>query len=304
MRFALLGHPVGHSMSPALHEAAFRALELEHTYELIDVPSEADLPPVLDAIRRGEIGGANVTVPYKRAVLGLVDDVSPSARVVGAANVIVRTEGSRIVAFNTDADALAADLEIALGHRPRARAAVLGAGGAGLAAVVACEKLGFAEIAVTTRSWSSSSALLHSPYMASMSSLGAQLAFYPSDGAAITPGPLDPPSEAAPIVDWLAWIEGADLLVQASSAGMSGDPVSSEEALTSAVPSRRLKRSVLVYDVVYNPPVTALMREVRASGRRATGGLGMLIRQAALSFTLWTRLPAPLEVMRAAARDP
>src|SRR5262245_55064320 len=130
-RFALLGHPVRHSISPAIHAAAYFALRLPHSYTAIDVPNASALVRVVSDIRSGALGGANVTVPYKRKVLDFVDVRGPSAEEVGAANVLCRETMGRIVAHNTDVDALVAELDEALAGRPRLRAVIIGAGGAG-----------------------------------------------------------------------------------------------------------------------------------------------------------------------------
>jgi shikimate dehydrogenase len=126
-----------------MHAAAFRALGVPHTYEAVRA-GEAELADVVQALRDGRFDGLNVTVPHKRRVLELADDVDPGARVAGAANTLVRTAGGRVVAHNTDAPALAAELEaLAAGHALRgAHALVLGSGGAARAARVALESLG------------------------------------------------------------------------------------------------------------------------------------------------------------------
>ena len=154
--FALLGHPVRHSVSPAIHGAAHFALRLPHVYTAIDVPNEAALARVVQDLRNGALGGANVTVPYKRKAIELSDVIGPSAEEVGAANVLCRDSQGRVVAHNTDVDALVAELEQALAGRPKRRAIVIGSGGAGLAAMIALKRLDFPVIGATSRSWSTS----------------------------------------------------------------------------------------------------------------------------------------------------
>ena len=97
LRFAVFGHPIAQSISPAMHKAVFRALGLPHTYEAVDIDDLEHLQQVVDSVRQGTFAGANVTVPYKRAVLDLVERVDPSAHHVGAANTLVRSRG-RVVA--------------------------------------------------------------------------------------------------------------------------------------------------------------------------------------------------------------
>lgn len=142
-RFAVIGDPVAHSKSPAMHAAAYRALGLPHTYEAVRVEA-GDLPGIVQALREGVYDGLNVTVPHKQRVLSLVDEVNPSAAGAGAANTLVVAEGGRIVAHNTDAPALAAELLALAGRRDLrgVHALVLGSGGAARAARTALVHLG------------------------------------------------------------------------------------------------------------------------------------------------------------------
>jgi len=295
--FALLGHPVGHSLSPVIQTVAYEALGLPHLYTAVDVPGAAELLTALDAIRSGMFGGANVTIPHKRAVLELADEVDASAAEPGAANVIVRRANGRIVAHNTDADALADDLAALLPSDSRARAMVIGAGGAGLAAVSACQKLGFKLIGVTNRRWTTSEAVESSPAAEKVRGMGALPLPWPR---------LDdpPPDNRASRVLRLQWPElavGAQLIVQATSAGLlGGEP---GDGVADIVPWDELQQGTLVYDVVYTPRVTPFLRAAMTRKIRAEGGLGMLVRQAARSILLWTGQEPPHDVMRRAAED-
>lgn len=297
LRFSLLGHPVRHSVSPAMQTAAFRAIGLPHSYTAIDVPTSTGLRRMVGEIRRGAIAGANVTLPYKRTVLEMVDDVAPSAAEVGGANVLSRSPEGRVVAHNTDAEALATELT-ELGMAERAGCAVvLGAGGAGLAAVAACKRLGFKIIGVTTRSWLGTESVYESQAAEQVRALGALTSPWPVGDNAT------PSGKASGVLrmQWGEFAAMADLIVQATSAGMAGaDP---GEDLIAVVPWKRLAARPLIYDMVYNPPVTPFLQEASNHGLRAEGGLGMLIRQAALSFTLWTGFPASLNVLRTAADE-
>ncbi|MCC6556182.1 MAG: shikimate dehydrogenase [Polyangiaceae bacterium] len=312
--FALLGHPVRHSVSPVMHSAAFRALDLPHVYSAYDVPTEADLARFVGDLRSGLFAGANVTLPHKQRVLSMVDDVDESAREVGAANVLVRTPDRRVVAYNTDVPALADALEGLLAggapmvtHAPRAvrevpqsmrhRAVILGAGGAGLAATAACRRLGFTLISVTSRSWSSSQAMLEAAAGERARALGALTAPWPKKAGGA-------PSSRSSMMLRLNWSETAaiaDLVVQATSAGMLGGPPGEDAA--SIVPWDSLGSHARAFDVVYNPPVTPFLRLARMRGLRAMDGVSMLVGQAARSFTLWTGLEAPVDVMCAAAEE-
>jgi shikimate dehydrogenase len=238
----LLGHGIGYSASPTMHDAAFAACRIDARYELADVAPEI-LPDAVARLRQPDRLGANVTKPHKLAVCELVDELTPEVRRLGAANTIVRA-GDRLVARNTDLAALAAELPV----RPR-RAVVLGAGGASRAAVAALEDTGCPEIRVVDRrSWSTLPAALHD----------------------------------------------AELVINATPIGTASDET--------PIPAQHLRRELAVLDLVYRPSPTRLVREARTAGAEARGGAGMLLRQAAASFELWTGRPAPIEVMRAALR--
>jgi shikimate dehydrogenase len=258
-RFAVIGDPVAHSRSPAMHAAAFRALGLPHAYEAVRV-TPPELAGVVQALREGRFDGLNVTVPHKLAALKLADEAAAGTV---AANTLVRTADGRVVAHNTDVQALAAELRLLAG--PDApwtsrRALVLGSGGAALAAVAALRSLGVADVAVRART---------------------------PGGAVTQPWQPSPASEA-----------GTLAVVQATSAGMTGaDP---GEPVAAAVAWEALPADAVAVDVVYAPPETPFLRAARTRGLRCANGLGMLARQGALAFELWLGLPAPLDAMRAA----
>ena len=238
----LLGHGIGSSASPAMHDAAFAALGINARYELRDVGVDG-LPAAVEEMRAAMRLGANVTKPHKVAVCQLVDELTPEVERLGAANTITRN-GDRLVAHNTDLAALAAELPV----RPR-HAVVLGAGGASRAAVAALEDGGCdSVIVVDRRSWDA-------------------------------------------MADALAT---ADLVVNATPIGTASDET--------PVPAELLRRDIAVLDLVYRPSPTRLVREARDAGAEARGGAGMLLRQAAASFELWTGRPAPVTVMRDALR--
>jgi len=278
-RFAVVGDPVSHSRSPAMHAAAYRALGLPHTYEALRATG-SELPGVVDALREGRFDGLNVTVPHKERVLGLVDELDASARIVGAANTLVRSPGGRATAYNTDAPALAAELDRLRGAHPLSarwdtgRALVLGSGGAARAAVAAFAKLGAREIVVRARAFDDAS---------------RRDRFAGAAPAAIIAQPwaASPASEEETIA-----------VVQATSAGMNGaDPGA---AVAGVVAWASLPANAVAIDVVYAPRDTPFLRAARARGLGSDDGLGMLARQGALAFELWLGVGAPLAIMRAA----
>ncbi len=285
LRFALFGHPVAHSISPDLYRAAFAELGLPHRYEALCLPSEADFEAAMRALRAGEIEGANITLPYKQKALHAADRSVQSAGQIGAANVLAREktgslpdENTLITAHNTDMPALAEELLLLVGQaqfRPQ-KALVLGAGGAALAAIAALQSIGILCIGITTRSWQDPSAIQASSLADKLQSMGLQGFPYPVHKAYRN--------------KFYQFAEQSDLIIQASSAGMSGGD--SGEALSSLIPWNSLPARTLAYDLVYTPPETPFVRDAQKAGLRAAGGLGMLVRQAALSMQAWL-LPKP-----------
>jgi shikimate dehydrogenase len=271
-RLAVIGHPIAHSRSPAIHNAAFEALGMaaEWSYEAIDLEPDAFAERTLALPADGFVG-ANVTVPHKHAALALADEVSDAAVEIGAANTL-SFEGGRIAADNTDAPGLIAALPDSPAGR---RALVLGAGGAARAAIWALAGAG-AAVEVWNRTPERARALA--------AELGA---------AALEPGGALPSAEF-------------DLLVNATSVGLerSGgaeDPGSTLEALR-LPPGGGFRAGQVVVDLVYGSTETELIAAARAAGAATVDGLDVLVRQGAASFQIWTGVDPPFEVMRRAAR--
>ena len=281
-RFILLGHPVGHSLSPSIHRAAYALLAEDHVYELVDAPDEAAVLAHVELLRSGAIEGANVTVPHKRLALGLADKVDVSAERVGAANVLARNTEGEVVAYNTDAFGLA-DVLTPL-TKGVSKAVVLGNGGAALGAVVACQHLGIADIAVSARAFREDVLPEAWPHADEFSRLGAR-----------------------PIA-WLATSDiarhevlTAGLVLQATSAGMKG--AESGEALAEALPWAEIGADTVVYDLVYNPPLTPVLARARERGLVAEGGLSMLVAQAQFAIQIWLGVLPPRAPLLVAARE-
>lgn len=296
-RYALFGHPVAHSVSPRMFAAAFTAVGGRDMYTAMDLATESDLRDVVDDLRSGALSGANVTLPYKQTVLGLVDVVAPSAAEVGAVNLLTVSDG-RVTAHNTDVDALTAEIAAHWGHRPRSRAAVIGGGGgAGLAAIAACRRLGFKLVCATSRSWANSEVMHESASAQRARDLGVLTTLWPGAGDA----PLTARSKASQVLrlQWKDLVADADCVIQATSAGMLGGPPG--EDIASIVPWSRLPEHVLLYDVVYTPPVTPFLAAARKNRLEAVGGLGMLVRQAEMALRMWSGHEGLGDVMRQAA---
>jgi shikimate dehydrogenase len=261
--YGLLGHPVGHSLSPALHNAAFEALGLDAAYVAMDVPPERLAEAMRGAHALG-FRGLNVTVPHKRDAALLCRTLDPLARLLGAVNTL-RADGDGFAGSNTDAPA-AFELLQAAGLRPGA-SALLGAGGAARAAGWALLR-GGAGLRLAARR----------PEAAAELCAALATAF---PGARIGPAAWE---EIAPLA------ESSDVVVNATSIGLSG---SADRSLPVA-----LRRGQLALDFVYGE--TAFAREAVRAGARLVSGEQLLVRQGALAFTQWTGRPAPEPVMAAA----
>ncbi|HYQ18144.1 MAG TPA: shikimate dehydrogenase [Polyangiaceae bacterium] len=282
MKFALIGHPVSHSLSPVIHRAAYRELGLSHEYELIDCATEADVERVVATVRSGELAGINVTIPWKRVAYAAADRRSPLAERLQVANVLA-SDGGQLVAHNTDA--LALEVEFAR-QVSSPRAIVLGSGGAVPAVVAACRAAGLSEVFVTARRFVAGSAPAAWPGASELSSLGAEVVAWPGSSPA-----------AAAHFEHLC--ERAGLVVQGTSAGMQG--ADSGEPVAALVPWARMSADALAYDLIYAPLETPFLRVAREAGRRTAHGLSMLVGQAALAIEIWLGQRPPLEPLLAAA---
>ncbi len=264
----IIGHPVAHSLSPTFQRAAFAHCGLDVTYERWDTPL-AELPARIAALRAPEVLGANVTVPHKEAVIPLLDELGGLAARAGAVNTIVNREG-RLYGFNTDGPGFVAALRHEALFEPSGRTfLLLGAGGAARGIALALLEARAAAVYIWNRT------------PARAESLAAE---------------LGPPVRALAA---LPALEPYDCLVNCTSVGMHGGPA--PDALPA--PLESAAPGALVVDIVYAPLETPFLRAAAARGLPTLGGLPMLIYQGALAFELWTGLPAPVDVMTAAARN-
>jgi shikimate dehydrogenase len=274
MKFALLGHPVKHSLSPAMHEASFRALGIDAEYLCFDVSPES-LAGRLAACRDEGFRGLNLTVPHKSAAVALMDRLDASARLYGAVNT-VRIDGDGLTGINTDADGFLEDLAVNFRMSPEGRRVlVLGCGGAGRALAIACAHLGTPEVLLANRTVAKS----------------AQVA---AEIARLLP---DTPTEVRVLggdrAEWTARCREADLVIQCTTAGLGAGDVS-------LLPPEAFRRGQFLYDIVYTRRVTPTMRAALAAGADAANGAGMLVYQGAAAFREWTGLNADIAAMRAA----
>lgn len=280
LRAGLIGHPVAHSRSPALQQAAFDALGIPARYELWDTEPR-DLPDRVAALRQPDLLGANVTIPYKVAVCELLDTArSEEARITGAVNTIVREPSGdhvTLAGYNTDVSALRRIFTEYARRLRGVRMLVLGAGGAARSAAAAALLEGIEPWIAARRPEAARGLLTEMGRTVALPTSTHALDLMDKDGLA-------------------AAMRETAILVNATPIGTL-DSAASSIALTLL---DDLPADAFVFDMVYNPPVTALARAASARGLRASGGLPMLLYQGAAAFTLWTGQPAPLDAMRAA----
>jgi len=277
----LIGHPLKHSISPDFQQAALAYHKLDMRYEAWEVRAE-DLPATINKLRQSQNVGANITVPYKEMVIGLIDEVDEFARIIGAVNTVVNRSG-RLKGSNTDSSGFLKALREDAGFEPsEKKVLILGAGGAARA-------IGFSLVQEKV------GALVFTDlYLEKAKNLAGALVKFAADSQAkinIEAVQLSNANLAKVAVQ-------CQLIVNCTTVGMKYSPEESLSPLTSDL----IPRDALVFDLVYNPSQTPLLRMAEAAGARTIGGLPMLVYQGAASFKLWTGRDAPLDIMFIAAR--
>ena len=268
-RVVLIGHPVAHSLSGLMQQAAFDAAGIPATYELWD-KAPAELADAIASLRKEEFLGANVTIPHKEKVVSLVDRSTEEAHATGAVNTITR-EGKKLVGHNTDVPGFRAALDKLVGKQKMPRSAVvLGSGGGARAVVHGLISEGFTRIVVFNRHLHRAEAMVK---FFGRSAAHMELRAMPWHESIIE-----------------AELSKAKVLINATAVGLTGD--------MSAIPGEVIPPGLLVMDLIYNPARTKLLRDAEAAGCTVLNGEVMLLNQGAASFTLWTGQPAPLDLMR------
>jgi shikimate dehydrogenase len=260
----IIGWPVAHSLSPAVHNAAFAALAMDWIYVPLPV-SPPDLPAALDGLAPLGFAGANITMPHKTFSAARADSLSDDARRLRAVNTLV-VEGDELHGHNTDAPGFDRFLRKDTEFRPPGRSALLyGAGGAARAVALALARDGLAELTVAVRDPAAAAGLV---------------------------GALDGLATAVQVILFGdAQATRPHLIVNATPAGADG----------AAFPTPQLGPDQTAIDLQYGAAPTTLLIRAREAGASAFGGLGLLLHQAALTFELWTGVEPPFEVMSAAA---
>jgi shikimate dehydrogenase len=272
IHLGLIGYPLGHSLSPKIHAAALNACGLNGDYSLFPIHpyDEQGLKDLLARVRSREIYGLNVTIPHKQNVIPLLDELTPSARSIGAVNTIFVKE-DKLIGHNTDAPGFLGDIQrcFPLLQRP-GTALVLGAGGAARAVVSALLSDGWqVTLAVRSADGGQAEGLINS---------------FDRDGLK---------NFVAMTVEGLSSLSsGIGLIVNATPLGMSPASETCPWPENVAIPA-----NVTVYDCVYNPRETLLVKRARSAGLPAETGLGMLVEQAALAFEIWTGHNPPRNIL-------
>ena len=267
---ALLGWPARHSISPAMHNAAFEEQSLDLVYLALPTPPDR-LHTVIDALAAVGAVGANVTVPHKRTALRRCDETTDEAQLVGAVNTLVWTTDG-LLGDNTDARGLHRVLSEELGLRSGLRAVILGTGGGARATAVALGRMA-ADVNVVGRDDQAAGDVAELAGEAGAESWSS--------------------TTSADLAEVERAVAAADLVINATPLGMGSERLPE--------PFHELRNHQVAYDLVYNPPETPFLADARAAGAEAHHGLGMLVAQAALSYRRWTGREAPAAILSAAA---
>lgn len=269
---AILGTPLGHSFSPTMHNAAFQSLGLDYYYLPIEVTKE-NLGDVVGGLRRMNFAGFNVTIPHKINIMQYLDETDSLAEIIGAVNTVVIKDG-RLKGYNTDGIGFLRSLETEKGIKVKDRKVlIIGAGGSTQSIAMTLAANHARDIVICNRT-EEKARLLSDHINRKLHTCSRPL-------------PLDPSRVAAEITD-------ADILINTTNIGMTPDIESVP------IDPQLLNRRTLVCDIIYNPLKTRLLLEAERAGCEIMNGLGMLLYQGAEAFTLWTGMPAPITVMKAA----
>lgn len=266
---AIIGHPVEHSRSPAMQNAALAACGLEYVYVPFGVPPER-LGEAIGGLRALGVRGFNVTIPHKVEVMAYLDGLDESAQAAGAVNTVLNEQGA-LIGYNTDGDGLVQSLKEDLAFTPaNGTIVIIGAGGAARGAVAALCRAGAGRIVIVNRTVERAEELART--------LGRRY------GA----------TEIIPVADKAGlspFLGETALLLNTTSLGMDNETIP-------FLAVADLPATAVVYDMVYAPPVTPLLREAAARGLQLANGLGMLAAQGELAFRIWTARTAPRGVMK------
>jgi len=269
--YGLIGNPVSHSLSPRMHNAAFAHLKIPAEYKLFPLKEE-EVGDFLKNLPAKNISGINITVPYKEKVIPYLDRIDPAAELIGAVNTIKVSEG-KLAGFNTDGEGFLLHLK-ELDFNPEGKKiAVLGAGGACRAVTVSLagrKPKALAVFDIDNRKAEKLAAELSAKFSG---------------------------------IDFTAANSLAKLNIGQSDLLVNTTPVGMKEADPCLVEGKLLPKDILIYDLIYNPEETKLLKIAKAVGAETANGLGMLLYQGARAFEIWTGQRPPIEIMRQALQE-
>ena len=282
--FGIIGWPIAHSISPRFQQAGLDALGIAAEYRPYAVAPDG-VAAFVAGLRAPGVAGINVTVPHKEAVIPHLDEIDDWAAAAGAVNTIVHRDG-RLAGYNTDGYGFLRALNKEGAFDPAGkRALILGAGGSARGVVQALLHAGIGRLHIANRTLARADALAQLA-----ADRGVPATSLPLSSELLSPEPF---SNNA-LADAAA---GADLIVNCTSLGMTHGP----DADASPLPPSGIPATALVYDLVYNPPLTPLLRAAQGAGAATLGGIAMLVYQGAAAFELWHGRPAPVAAMLDAA---
>ncbi len=272
--FAVFGHPISHSLSPQMHNAALKALGIDAVYLAFDVPPE-HLAEVLNASATMGICGINLTVPLKEIAFASIPNKTKYAKQSQSVNTVCFKNDGSIIGDSTDGRGFLRALKDSFGISIYKKVVfILGCGGAGKPAAVAALTAGASEIILANRTFEKAIALKN--HLLKL-----------KNNAKITTVPSE-------TTEWIKACSSSDIVVQATSAGLS------KAIGKSILPVTAFRKGQYVMDMIYDPLETPLLKEAKKAGAKTVNGLPMLLFQGAISFELWLKKKAPIEVMRLA----
>ena len=264
--FAVIGDPIDHSLSPTIHTAAYSNLNLECTYIAYRIPKN-ELESGIHSLKSIEISGFNVTIPHKIEIMKLLDETDETCKMIGAANTVVNDDG-RLIGYNTDIDGFLEPIKNREISFVDSNILLLGAGGASRAIIAGIKKENGKKITIMNRTVSKAEELAEFG-----KNLGLEI-------------------NVLPIEDAQKLNADYNFIINASSLGLKNEP--------NILPTQLMNSETIVYDIVYKPVNTELIKHAKKANSQIIYGYEMLLGQATRSFEIWLKQKAPYEVMKKA----
>ena len=262
--YAVIGDPIDHSLSPNIHNAAFRHLKLDHSYIAYKI-SAGELAAGIDSLKKIKIAGFNVTIPHKIEIMKFLDDMDTTSKVIGAVNT-VSNENGKLKGYNTDMIGFLDPIKKKNLAIKDSQVLLLGAGGAARAIVTAMIKEKASKITIVNRTQENANKLAD---------------FAKKIGGNVDTVSIEKANEL---------VGDYKFIINSTSIGMKNEP--------SPISTRNISKNSVVYDIVYQPINTDLIKKSKENGATIIYGYEMLLSQAACSFEIWHKMEAPYDVMK------